>query len=154
MYAFAIGGQVLFEEVHEDAPLINGYYAIMVGSIEPLAEGIFQNAEVFFGLKVNDGDELRPLTPIAKVPAAMVADTATNAIGDITPKTVSIGGVMVINAEGKWVGDPGGLRGPPGQDGAAGERGPQGEAGPATATGHTTQGNGKQVPHEFWQRNH
>ena len=29
---------------------------------------------------------------------------------DITPKTVSIGGVMVIDAEGKWVGD-GGLRG-------------------------------------------
>ena len=78
MYAFAIGGQVLFEEVHEDVPLINGYYAIMVGSIEPLPDGIFQNAEVFFGLKVNDGDELRPLTPIAKVPAAMVADTATN----------------------------------------------------------------------------
>ena len=130
LYDRALGGGPLFEEVHQNVTLINGYYAIMVGSVNPIPADIFQRAELYYGLRVDDGDELSPRTQMVKVPAAFEADTALNVIGDITPNTVTIGGVMVIDAAGKWVGDPTGLRGPAGVDGAQGERGPQGDPGP------------------------
>lgn len=135
LYAQPAGGAPLFEEIHQDAVLINGYYAVSVGSINPIPDAIFQRTEVFLGLRVNDGDELRPRTAIMKVPAAMEADTAVNVIGDITPNSVTVGGIQVIDAQGKWVGDPTGLRGPAGVNGADGAQGPQGERGVDGAVG-------------------
>lgn len=65
---------------------------------------------------------------------ARVADTATNATGDITPNsvdtsTVSIDGKQVINENGEWVGE-GSIEGPQGPKGETGPQGPQGESGP------------------------
>ena len=57
----------------------------------------------------------------------MVADTAVNVTGDITPKTISIGNRTVIDENGRWVGDPTGLRG---ERGPAGDVGPEGPVGP------------------------
>ena len=60
LYAQSAGGAPLFEEIHQEVVLINGYYAVSVGSINPIPDAIFQRTEVFLGLRVNDGEELRP----------------------------------------------------------------------------------------------
>ena len=44
------------------------------------------------------------------VPVAFRADLADNVTGNITPSSVSVGGNVVIDQNGSWVGDPTGLR--------------------------------------------
>jgi len=87
---------------------------------------------------------LSPRQRVAAVPYAHHAETAANAVGDLTPRSVSIGERQVIDAEGAWVGDPVGLQGPagpkgdqgePGPEGPAGAKGEQGDAGPEGPTG-------------------
>jgi hypothetical protein len=116
-------GNVLFEETHDDVELFEGYYALGIGSRVALNGAVFA---------VDGGAELKPRIRLRKVPAAFQADVAVDAVGDIHPRTVSVGGNVVIDADGRWTGDPTGLRGPAGP---AGPQGPQGPAGPAGGEG-------------------
>lgn len=136
LYAEPDGGPRLFDEVHPAVELFEGYYAVFIGSIEPLDPALFARPQLYLGLSLNNGAELRPRTPLMKVPAAMLADVALDAVGDITPRTVSIAGVgPVIDENGRWVGDPTGLQGPEGPAGPAGPAGPRGARGPAGQSG-------------------
>ncbi len=135
LYDAAAGGQVLFDEIHQNVPFFEGYYAVQVGGEEPLRVDVFRRAGVWLGMTIDGGDELRPRTPIAKVPAAFTADVADNAVGNITPQTVRVGGRLVIDGEGRWVGDPGGIQGPQGPQGPVGPEGPEGPRGPAGGNG-------------------
>jgi hypothetical protein len=70
-------------------------------------------------------------TAMTAVPYALVA---RDLVGDIHPRSVSIGPRAVIDAGGRWVGDGAGIQGPkgvPGPGGAPGENGPPGFAGEA-----------------------
>lgn len=69
---------------------------------------------------------LLPREVVGPVPYAL------NAVGPITPQSVSVGGNLVIDAQGRWTGDPTGLVGP---QGPAGPAGPRGDTGPQGATG-------------------
>lgn len=128
------GGALLFEEVHLDVTIFNGYYALFIGSQEPLPADLW-SGEVYLSISIDDGAELLPRPRLAKVPAAFVADSAIDVVGDIHPQSVSIGDRLVIDGEGRWVGDPLGLRGPAGPAGPAGPEGPQGPQGPAGGEG-------------------
>ncbi|MCA9526388.1 MAG: hypothetical protein KC549_08850, partial [Myxococcales bacterium] len=119
LYAAAQGGAPLFSEVHRDVDLFEGYYAIAVGSVQPLSADLFERPSLYMGFSIDGGNELTPRTPLNKVPAAFVANVARNVTGDITPNSVSVGGQPVINENGEWVGNPTGLRGPPGPAGPA-----------------------------------
>ena len=132
------GGNQLFQEVHAAVPFINGYYAISVGSEVALPAGIFDNAKLYLAFKVDNGEWMEPRVEIQRVPAAFVAESARvaeNATGNITPTTVSVNGAVVIDADGKWGGDPTGLRGPIGAEGPVGPVGPVGPAGAQGAQG-------------------
>lgn len=137
LYGERVGGNALFEETHPDVALFEGYYAVSVGSRRPLDPALFARAELYLGISIDGGRELAPRVALRKVPAAFFADVANNVVGAITPRSVSIGGNVVIDERGQWVGDPTGLRGPagpPGQQGPpgpVGPRGPQGPPGPA-----------------------
>lgn len=135
LYANEAGGAPLFEEIHNDVELFEGYYAVAVGSVRALDGALFGRDTLYLGLAVDAGAELAPRTPFKKVPAAFWADTALNVVGDITPRTVRVGGGVVIDQNGRWVGDPTGLVGPPGPQGVAGPVGPQGPAGVAGGNG-------------------
>ena len=152
LYDVPVDGQPIFEEIHDAVPVVNGYYAVVVGSEVPLPADIFQKENVYLGLSVGDGAELSPRTPLRKVPAAFYANTANDVRGDINPKTVTVGGDMVINAQGEWVGSPIGLRGPEGpqgergEQGAPGQEGPRGPEGPAGAAGDSGQDGSPDTP--------
>ncbi len=126
LYEEVEGGQPFFEEVHRDVRLFEGYYAVQVGSVQALNGLDFLRDNVFLGLQVDNGREAAPRTPVTKVPAAFVADVASNVTGDITPRSVSVDGDVVIDENGRWRGDPTGLVGPEGPRGPAGEQGPHG----------------------------
>jgi len=135
IYDAARGGEVLFDEQHPAVPFLGGYYAIAIGAEEPLDGAIFRREGLWLGISIDRGDELEPRTPLRKVPASFVADVAMDAVGDIHPSTVSIGERLVIDADGRWVGDPVGLQGPAGPAGAIGPVGPRGPAGAAGGDG-------------------
>lgn len=147
LYASAEGNDVLFEETHAAVPIVNGYYAVQVGSEAGLPMDTFERAEVYLGMTVDGGRELAPRIGVTFVPAAMFARNALNVSGAITPLSVSVGGNVVIDEQGNWVGAPTGLRGPkgddgangangaPGVDGLAGPEGIRGERGPAGGDG-------------------
>ncbi len=135
LYPTAAGGAPIFEEVHPAVVVFQGYYAIAIGSEQALPPGLFGQPELYLGLSIDGGAELTPRTALSKVPAAFHADVAVDAVGDIHPTSVSIGERQVIDGNGRWVGDPTGLRGPQGPRGPAGAEGPQGPEGPRGAAG-------------------
>ncbi|MBI4702022.1 MAG: collagen-like protein [Deltaproteobacteria bacterium] len=93
----------------------------------PLQESTFDGSTRYLGISVGDDPEMTPRAIVGSVPYALVA---TNAVGDITPKSVAIADYgEVIDSKGKWVGDPTGLVGPQGPQGPKGDPGPQGPNG-------------------------
>ena len=130
IYSRAQGGMLLFEETHEAITFQDGYYYIRVGSIQPLNPSIFGQPSLFYSIALDGGEPLTPRIPFSKVPAAFRADVAEDAVGDITPTSVSIAGIgQVIDDQGNWVGSPAGLRGPAGGMGPPGPQGPPGADG-------------------------
>ena len=129
-YANARGGQPFYEERHPQVPFIEGRYAIAIGSIVDLNPLDFLRPSVYVSINLDDEGEVEPRLPLLKVPVAMVADLAENVRGTITPDAVRIGDMLVIDEDGRWVGDPTGLQGPAGPPGPAGGEGPQGPVGP------------------------
>jgi hypothetical protein len=132
LYPVPVGGAALFHELHAGVEFFEGYYYIALGSIEALDPMLMARPTLYMGVEIDGGNELVPRTPLAKVPAAMVADIALGVVGDINVDSVAIGGQLVVNDNGQWVGDPTGLVGP---RGPAGAQGPQGVVGPAGAVG-------------------
>ncbi|MEE2789480.1 MAG: hypothetical protein VX589_19230 [Myxococcota bacterium] len=131
-------GRMVFEEDHFGTPIIEGYYAIQVGSNRPLPADLFFSPRLSLSITIDGGRELLPRIELGKVPAAFVADIANDVRGAINPTQISIDGNVVIDESGRWVGSPEGLRGPAGPDGVAGPAGPVGPAGPRGPAG--TQG--------------
>ena len=69
LYPTALGNQVLFEEIHPQVEVINGYFVIWVGSQEPLDPSLFERSELFLGVRINNDDELTPRTEFFQAPS-------------------------------------------------------------------------------------
>jgi hypothetical protein len=147
LYTQGTGGTALWSEKQTITPDA-GYFSAELGSVTALTSGIFATAaangqNLYLGVTVGADAEIAPRQPLQSVPYALVAD---NAVGNITPTSVTIGATPVIDSTGKWVGLPTGLVGPTGPAGASvtgpagpagasvtGPTGPAGQAGPAGA---------------------
>ncbi len=92
--------------------LTNGYYSVPLGAATAFTQGLFNGAPRWLGITVGTDDEMVPRAPILSVPYAL---TAGDAVGEIHPVSVSVGGQTVIDSTGKWVGPTTGLAGPAGQ---------------------------------------
>ena len=79
------------------------------------------DSKLFLGIRVNDDLELSPRQPVLSVPYALVAE---NAVGDITPTSITVNGTKVIDSTGAWVGPSAGIQGPQGVQGSPGQSGP------------------------------
>jgi hypothetical protein len=100
IYAVAKGGTSSWSETQTITP-DDGYFSAELGSVTTFPAGLFSGAELYLGVKVGADAEMTPRQAITSVPYALVAN---NAIGDISPNSVSIGTTQVISAAGKWVG--------------------------------------------------
>ena len=112
----------------------NGYFSAALGSQVAFGPSLFDGSVRYMGIKVGTDAEMTPRAPIASVPYALAAN---DAVGDIHPRSVTVGGVIVIDGSGNWVGPPTGLVGPQGPVGAKGATGATGPTGANGATGAT-----------------
>lgn len=102
---------VLWEET-QSITLDDGYFSVRLGDggSNPFPETLFDGSARYLGVKVGSDDEMTPRQHIASTPYARVAglaheanhaSVATNVDGAITPASVSVNGVLVIDAAGK-----------------------------------------------------
>ena len=131
----------------------DGRYSVVLGT-EPhnsLPDDLLGSDQVELGLAIDGDSEMTPRLAVTtgSVPYALQAREAEQVTGDIEPLSLSIGGQLLINENGEWVGPDSGLIGPKGDagdagpagadgvDGAAGPQGPVGPQGLAGADGAT-----------------
>jgi len=133
LYDSAAGGQPLWTE-SQMVVVTAGYFSVQLGLVTPLPQSAFDGSVRYVGFSVNGDPEMTARQVLGSVPYAMVAG---DAIGDIHPSSVSVGGGTVIDGDGHWVGDTAGLAGPQGPAGPQGATGPQGPAGAKGDTGAT-----------------
>src|SRR5207248_2928061 len=96
----------------------DGYFSVTLGSMTPFTASTFDGSPRWIGITINNTAELTPRAPVLSVPYALLAN---DAVGDIHPTSVSVGGKTVIAANGDWLGNA-----IPGVTGPVGPTGPQG----------------------------
>lgn len=84
--------------------LDNGYFSARVGETTIIPDALFNGDNLWIGVTVGSDSEMSPRQQIASVPYAFRAATADNAVGAITPTSVTVNGVKVINESGAWNG--------------------------------------------------
>ncbi len=129
----ASGGVELWSESHDSLPVTEGVFHVVLGATNPIT--IMFDEPLWLEITVS-GETLIPRQPLDSVGQALNAGDVWNT--DIHPRSVYIQGYgEVIDADGKWVGDPTGLTGPMGPTGPQGIQGIQGPAGPQGIPGPT-----------------
>lgn len=117
----------------------NGRYSLLLGAeaANPLPSDLLASDQVELGLAVDQDSEMTPRLKLTEgsVPFALRAREAERVNGDISPRSLTVGGQLVINEAGEWVGPDSGLVGPEGPEGPAGAQGEAGPPGPAGETG-------------------
>ena len=100
----AVGGQRLWFEEHQ-LLLVDGYYRVTLGVLDDFGP-LFDGTPLYLGVSVDHDDELTPRHPIESVPYALRAAVAGAVDGAIDVPSVSVGGRLVIAADGSWAGLP------------------------------------------------
>ncbi|TAJ23482.1 MAG: collagen-like protein [Planctomycetota bacterium] len=139
VYTQASGGTPLYIEV-QSVNVVDGLFSAMIGQVTPLPQTLFdQNEALYLGVTLGSDQEAAPRTRLVSVPFALRARSAVQADDvpnkDITPRSITVNGQLVIDTSGQWVGPSSGLVGPAGPTGPTGPAGEAGAQGPAGADG-------------------
>lgn len=131
IYASAASGVALWSE-QQTLTFDRGYYATTIGVVAGFPKNLLNGSTMYLAIAVDSDAEMTPREPLDSVPYAICASNAT---GDITPRSISVGGAVLVDETGKWVGPSSGLVGPAGPQGSAGPQGPAGPPGPGGLQG-------------------
>ena len=129
LYRETQGGEAVWSEEREGVEVTAGRFTVRLGDRTPVDGAVFGQGQLYLQVSV-EGDTLEPREAVSTVAHAFHAGVADNVVGDITPRSISVGGQPVIDENGRWVGEIAGLQGPQGERGEVGPQGPQGEQGP------------------------
>ncbi|NOZ09243.1 MAG: collagen-like protein [FCB group bacterium] len=157
IYALETGGSALWSETQNPVVVSAGLFHILLGSVNPLPEGLFNSPDRWIGINVNGDGEMTPRTRIASTPYALVAGNPGPAgpQGETGPQgpegpqgpqgDPGVNGLDCWDLDGDAVCDTGedvnsdsvcdaldctGPAGPQGPQGDTGSAGPQGAQGP------------------------
>jgi len=114
LYGQAEGGALLWSEEH-DLNVNEGYYSVELGVQSPFGD-VFDSGSRFLEVGI-DGIGMLPRIRLSSVPYALISKNVT---GDITPRSIHVGGQQIIDIDGNWVGP-----GLPGENGGVGYDTPQ-----------------------------
>ena len=107
LYDASEDGTMVWSEAH-DVELINGYYSLVLGADEldnPLDDSLLRDNELHLELTVGDDEPLSPRQALNAVPYARLAASATNVSGGtVDASEISVGGSVVVDSSGGWVG--------------------------------------------------
>lgn len=81
IYAGPIGGEPLWQEIHNTVAALNGIFNVQLGATEPLALDMF-SAQRFLSMQVGAEAEMSPRQALLSVPYAMRAATAEAVVGN------------------------------------------------------------------------
>jgi hypothetical protein len=103
IYSMSSGGTALWTQTSA-VTFANGFYETTLdgssGGSTPFPAGLFNGTELYLGVTVDTDAEMSPREPLDSVPNALYAGVAQNATGDITPRSVTVGG-SVLTANGQ-----------------------------------------------------
>ena len=94
------GGNKVWTESYSQVGLNNGILSVALGSVAPLTPKVLNGSARW--LEITVGTQV--MTPRVSLVSVPYAITSENAIGDITPKSVTVGGSQVIDSTGTWIG--------------------------------------------------
>ena len=118
LYDAPDGGEPLWAETLPDVVVAAGDFAVALGEVEPLPNDLAPELSLYLGLEVDGDAEQRPRTPIGAALRARFADLAERArrvTGGVVDATeLRVGGRLVVDGDGQWVGGAAGLHGPAG----------------------------------------
>jgi len=101
IFANPTGGTVaLWDEPHNGVTVTNGVFTVILGKSKPLTPKLFDGLPYYLEV-VMGTTTMVPRLPMVATPYAV---TAGNCTGNLTPKSVVVGGKTVINSSGSWVG--------------------------------------------------
>lgn len=110
LYASKDATSAFYTQSFTTVPVENGFFSVELSGMSLS----FDTADAWVGIQVAGDAAEMPRQHLTAVPYAF---NAVNATGDITPKSVTVGGVKVIDASGNWVGPSSGVAGPQGPAG-------------------------------------
>ena len=131
VYDTSSGTTALWTET-QDISVDDGYYSAVLGNVTSMPSTLFDGSTRYLGIKVGTDPEMTPRLPMVSVPYALMAN---NAVGDITPSSITVNGKQIVDGSGNWVGPSSGLVGPTGPAGPAGAKGATGAVGPKGPAG-------------------
>lgn len=118
LYDAPDGGAPLWTETLPDVVVAAGDFAVLLGLVEPLPADLPPGSSLFLGIEVDGDVEQRPRTPVGAALRARFADLAERARrlsgGVVDATELRVGGRLVVDGDGQWVGPTAGLAGPPG----------------------------------------
>jgi hypothetical protein len=118
LYDAPDGGAPLWTETLPDVVVAAGDFAVLLGLVEPLPADLPPGSSLFLGIEVDGDVEQRPRTPVGAALRARFADLAERARrlsgGMVDATELRVGGRLVVDGDGQWVGPTAGLAGPPG----------------------------------------
>lgn len=123
LYDAPDGGAPIWAETLPDMLVAAGDFAVLLGQVEPLPADVPAATPLYLAIEVDGDVEQRPRTPVGAALRARFADLAERARnvsgGTIDGAELRVGGRLVVDGEGNWVGGAAGLQGPPGPAGLA-----------------------------------
>ena len=121
-YDAPTGGVVLWEEAFDLVPIVDGTFLVELGTQSSLADLRQNEGTLYLGIQVAEHAEMTPRLLVGTALRARWAAHAADVAGeDIHPRTLSIGGRLVIDDEGNWRGPELGQSGPMGPPGPPGD---------------------------------
>ena len=121
-------GQLLWKN-EKIIQFIDGNYSVTLGEDLSIDASIFANADLYLGINIDNDGEMSPKLKLYTTPRSYHAEMASSVVGIANLSELKINGGIVIDQDGKWVGDIAGLKGETGAQGIQGEAGPQGDSG-------------------------
>jgi hypothetical protein len=110
VYSSPSGGGPRWSESRSITLAEGGYYSVLLGETTSFPTDLWDGQPRYLGITISGESEMTPRLPIASVPYALRAAEAVNAIGDITPRSITVNGKLVVDSAGN-VNVPGGTGG-------------------------------------------
>ncbi|MGR5355847.1 hypothetical protein [Vibrio chagasii] len=115
----------------------DGIYSVTLGENLPIDMSIFANPDLYLGINIDNDGEMSPKLKLYTTPRSYYAEMSSSVVGIANLSELKVNGDIVIDQDGKWVGDIAGLKGDIGPQGLQGEPGANGEIGPQGLQGET-----------------
>ncbi|WP_261881455.1 collagen-like protein [Vibrio coralliirubri] len=129
-------GQLLWQN-EKLVEFIDGNYSVTLGENLSIDMSIFANPDLYLGINIDNDGEMSPKLKLYTTPRSYYAEMSSSVVGIANLSELKVNGDIVIDQDGKWVGDIAGLKGDIGPQGLQGETGTNGEIGPQGLQGET-----------------